>query len=222
MHLSRGQAPFGPLLEHAHLRSYAKGQTVLYPGDYINYVFVLDDGAVKAHEYDEQGNQKVLTILSKPQTVFPLVNFDHNKPLVAWFYTALTDIRAYAVPYADFQAYLNRPEGAALCRFILRQSVGELQQLMARLDSLGKSSSTRKLVAALQYLARRHARRSASALTSWRRIKFPVSHQLLADITGLTRESVTIAMHQLRDTKMVRCPHPALLEVNRRLLDKHQ
>jgi CRP/FNR family transcriptional regulator len=87
----------------------------------------------------------------------------------------------------------------------------EVHELLARLDSLGKTNVSDKLKAALKFLAIRHGKERRSG---WCRVSFPVNHQLLADMIGMTRESTTTAMKELVDQKIIRNPRLTILEID--------
>jgi CRP-like cAMP-binding protein len=76
---------------------------------------------------------------------------------------------------------------------------------------MSKTTTRPKLVAALKFLCVYHTNQTKSG---WRRVNFPVSHQLLADMTGITRESATLVMKQLQDEKLTRSPRLGVLEIN--------
>ena len=86
---------------------------------------------------------------------------------------------------------------------------------MVRLSALGKTKAQDKLVATLWFLARWHAEDRRG---DWCRVNFPVNHQLLADITGITRERAAVVMKELQDNKITRSPRLTILEINKERL----
>jgi CRP-like cAMP-binding protein len=94
--------------------------------------------------------------------------------------------------------------------YLLEEATKEMHELFVRLDSLNKTTAYDKLAAALKFLAVHH---SEQRRNNWRRVNFAVSHQLLADMTGITRESASITMKQFQDEKIVRSPKLGILEI---------
>jgi CRP/FNR family transcriptional regulator len=92
----------------------------------------------------------------------------------------------------------------------------EVQEIMKRMSSLEKSSTRHKLIATLSYLLHHHA---AAPDDGWQRVNFPISHQLLADMIGVTRESTTMVMQVLHKEHIVRTPKLGVLEINTLLVD---
>ncbi|HUS25829.1 MAG TPA: Crp/Fnr family transcriptional regulator [Nevskiaceae bacterium] len=201
-------APLAPLLGNARRRSYAKGQIILYQGDTTGDMLVLKQGGVKMYDIDDQGNEKILHIL-RPPAIFPLVSYLFKQSEILWFYAALTDVEIYILPYADVVPHMQ--EDGKLAMYLLARAVNEMHELLVRLNSLGKTTTHDKLLAALKFLAVHHATVRANG---WRRVTFTITHQLLADMTGITRETATMTMKQLQEEKIVRSPRLGVLEIN--------
>jgi CRP-like cAMP-binding protein len=49
-------------------------------------------------------------------------------------------------------------------------------------------------------------------------VNFAVSHQLIADICGITRESAALVMKELQNENTVRNPRVTILEINQKKL----
>lgn len=204
------------MLRSAPLRPYAKGQTILYPEDMTAALYVLHAGVVGMHSIDEEGNRKIFHLVAPP-ALFPIVSFSAQLASVSWFYTALTDAKVYLLPYEKIKSMLNTPDGTKTYNFILRQLLGEVHELLVKIDTSTKTTSAAKLVAVLKVLCTYHIKEHSG---SWQTVIFPVSHQLLADMAGLTRETVSIAMKQLDQDGIVRYARPGKLELHRPRLYK--
>jgi len=198
---------FTTLLSTARIKHFPKGQIIVYEGDNPNDAFILKEGVVKLHDIDDQGNEKVLHLM-KPPAILPLP-FDDSARATPWFYTALIDCDMYVISKEELATQMQ--SDAQLAAWLMQWSGHETHELLLRLSSLGKTNTRDKLLAALRFLALRHAmvRRSG-----WRRVKFPVNHQLLADMIGVTRESTAINMKELQDSRLVRYPRLTMLEIN--------
>lgn len=94
----------------------------------------------------------------------------------------------------------------------------EMHDVLVRLSSLGKTNARDKLLAALRMLQKRH---STNRRGHWWRVHFTVNHQLLADMTGITRESAALTMKELQNEKIIRNPSLAILEINAKALNRH-
>ncbi len=200
--------PLSVLLTHAKLRTYPKGQIIIYEGETPTDLYVIKSGIVKVYDIDNQGNEKILHILKAPG-IFPLVFFLQDSQETQSFYTTLTDVELYVLPQTHASKMMR--ENNDLTHYLIRAFALENHELMVRLSSMEKSTSRDKLIAALKFLCVYHTKHSSG---NWHQIGFPVSHQLLADMIGVTRESTTMVMKDLQEEKLVRNPRLTVLEVN--------
>lgn len=205
-----------PMLERAHRRTYAKGQTILYPDDRSGDIYVIENGAVSMHDIDDQGNRKVLHIFGPP-ALFPMVSFSSDLVTSSWFYTALIDTCVCLLPYLEFKTRLEEVDGISAYNLLLKQLLDEVHELLIRITTSTKSTSQERLVAALKFLGTHHVKARS---TKWCPVNFAVPHHLLADMTGLTRETVSVSMKELQQKKLVRYPAMGKLEINRTRLFK--
>lgn len=205
---SINSTPLASLLSNAQQRKYPKGQIVLYQGDVSQHMFILKTGQIKMYDIDDQGNEKIVHIL-RPPSIFPFSSYLGKSREVMWFYAALSDIETYVLSREEIYPMMQKdPE---LTYYMLEHAVIDMHELFVRLSSMSKTTTQRKLIAAMKFLGTHHSR---SRQNGWRRVDFSVNHQLLADMTGITRESATLAMQQLQKERLVRSPHVGILDIN--------
>ena len=185
----------------------------MFQGDPPLDVMVLKTGIVKIYDLDEQGNEKILHIL-KPWAILPFVFFSGNQEATRWFYAALTDSDVGIVSYDKLMAQMKADIDLAL--LLINWFSTEVHELLVRLSSLGKTNTRDKMLAAIKFLA---VNQSIIRHSGWERVSFPVNHQLLADMTGMTRESAAIIMKDLKDEQIIRQPRMTILEINPAKLD---
>lgn len=189
------------------LKHYPKGQTIFYQGDKPHEVAILNDGYIKAYDIDQQGNEKILHIL-KPGALVPLSIFSGSHNDIKWFYAALTDCDVYVLSIDKIQEMVSSNNEFTL--FLMHWFALEVHELLIRLSSLGKTSAKDKIAAALRFLAVHVSQKRPSG---WKRVNFPVNHQLLADMTGVTRKSAAMIMKDLVQQGYVRNPRQTILEI---------
>lgn len=206
-----------PVIDKAKIREYKKGQIILYPGDEINYVYVLKKGAISLYDINDNGTTKVLYILGK-NSVFPLMSaLDTPGASAAWFYEALEDTELYMVAYADFRAILHNDTGE-LHRKLMQDFMEDVFELVTRINSLSNGTSLMKLSGTLKFLAKKHGKTVAG--TNWSRVNFPVSHQLLASMTGLTRETITHSIGTIQKADAIHYTRNSRISINCKKLKK--
>jgi CRP-like cAMP-binding protein len=204
------------MIESSRVRNFPKGQIIHYEGDAVNDIYIIKSGIVRVYDTDDQSNEKVLHIVKSPALI-PFAFFISEGATTEWFYSALTDCDVYILDQRKLRdAMLKNGE---LAVYLLRNFSNDVHELLVRLSSLGKTTASDKVIAVLTFLVVCHGNERPSG---WWRIPFPVSHQLLADMVGITRESVAVVMKDLQDNKIIRNPRLTTLEVNkdRLLLNK--
>lgn len=197
------------ILRTAHLKHIPKGQIILYMGDTPLDIYVIKKGSVKIYDIDAQGNEKILHIL-KETALLPLAFFSGKQQPTRWFYAALTDCELYTLPKQSLDDAMSAD--GSLATTLMHYFATDVHELLVRLSSLEKTTVHDKLIAALKFLLVHHAVKQQG---NWWQVQFPVSHQLLADLSGITRESTALAMKELQDDKIVRSPRLTILEINR-------
>jgi CRP-like cAMP-binding protein len=195
-------------LADARVKHIPQGQIILYEGDQPSEVYVLKAGIVKLHSIDEAGNDKVLHLL-KDGNALPFAFFSGPNVPCRWYYTALTDCDLYVFHRKELEnALFDDPDTG---RYFTNTYSEEVHELLTRLESLSKTDVSMKLTALLRYLVVCHG---VPGKGVWSKIPFPVNHQLLADMIGMSRESTSICMKDLAARKIIRNPRVAQLEIN--------
>jgi len=189
------------------------GQIILYEGDTPQEVFILKSGIVKLYDIDDQGSEKILHLV-KPPAVIPFAFFSGMHDPLHWFYTTLTDCELYVVPATELKDMTHADSN--LAEILTNHFSDDVHELLVRLNSLSKTNTQDKVIAVLRFLMARHA---TERRAGWWRVNFPINHQLIADLCGITRESTSIVMKEFLDKKITRVPKLATLEINRKRLD---
>lgn len=162
------------------------------------------------HDIDDDGNRKILYIFGPP-TLFPMVSFQEKTVQSSWFYTTLVDTEVYVIPYESFKEKLQDKESYKAYTSLLQQALSEVHELLLRITDHIKTDSAEKIISELLFLLEHHTK---AVSKTWRPVNFPVSHRLMAEMTGLSRETVTLTMKELTEKKLVRYPSKAVLELN--------
>lgn len=196
------------LVKTARIKHIPGGQIILYEDDLPQEVYIIKTGVVKVYDIDEQGNEKILH-LAKAPSVIPFAAFSGLRNPLHWFYSALTDCDIYVLTAANMLESVK--SSGELGQVLTKDYSDNVHELLVRLSSLSKTNAKDKIIAALKFLAVRHAVQRRSG---WWRVNFAVSHQLLADLCGITRESAAMAMKDLQDQKVIRNPRLTILEIN--------
>jgi CRP/FNR family transcriptional regulator len=194
-------------LQSARLKHVPAGQIVLYEGDRPQEVYVVKSGIIKLYDIDDQGNEKLLHLVRTPG-VIPFAFFSGMRDPLHWFYSTLTPCDLYVIPARTLQEMARK--NGALAEIMANEFSADVHELLVRLSSLSKTNARDKVVAALKFLLASHA---SERRNNWWRVNFPVSHQLIADLCGITRETAAITMKELQIEKIIRNPRITVLEI---------
>lgn len=201
-------------IKTARLKNVPKSQIVIYKGDELHDIYLVKSGSIKIYDIDEQGNEKILHIVKSP-ALLPFVFFSGDNRPTNWFYGALTDCELYTLPHIQLKQAMQKDSD--LTFFLMNNFAIDMHELLVRLSSLGKTQVRDKLYAALRFLQVHHTSKRRGG---WWRVDFAANQQLLADLSGVTRESTAMVMKDLQDKKVVRCPKVAQLEINKARLEE--
>lgn len=190
------------------LKAIPNGQIIFYRNDLPTDAFIIRSGVIKLYDIDDNGNEKILHLITSP-AVIPFSFFSSQGHPLQWFYATLTDCELYEISFSKLRSMMQ--EDAKLNDSLVAALSENVHELLARLSSLAKTHAEDKVVAVLKFLAVRHATKLRG---NWWRVSFPVNHQLIADLCGITRESTAIVMKDLNDEHIIRNPKTSQLEIN--------
>ena len=195
-------------------RKYPAGQIVIYDGDHPDHVFFILSGTIKFYDIDSEGNEKILHI-GGASSLFPLFYTFESKPKVDGFYTTLQRSNFLLIPIKDFRERVQTD--AMFASSMLAWLAGQMDHTLLRLKSMERSSARHKLLHALAYLAENNS--TILLRPGWRKVNFPLSQQTLAELAGLTRETVNATLRELEKERLIRIPKKMTLEINLRKLN---
>lgn len=196
--------PLKTLLEGARHKQYESGQLIFYEGDEATETLILTSGIVKVYDVDTKGQEKVLQVIKAP-AILPLDCLLAAPDKIGWYYAALTDVEACT--FSPEELHEKMKKNSDLSAYVINWLAVESHELLVRIDGMSKNEAKDKIISVLRFLNTYY---SGPLRRGWRRIEFPITHQLIADIAGLTRESVSIQMGHLQKKKIVRSKRPYL------------
>jgi CRP-like cAMP-binding protein len=165
---------------------------------------------------NQAGDRKILYIFG-PATLFPAVSFLEDSALSSWFYVAHVDTDVYVISYDALSTKLKETDGSNAYSALLRQTLTHVHELLLQVSDHTRTDSVEKLISVLLFLLTYHTKKTSK---TWRLVQFPVTHQLLAEMTGLARETVSVVLKDLSNKKLLRYRHKAKLELNYNHLSK--
>ncbi|HET7060483.1 MAG TPA: Crp/Fnr family transcriptional regulator [Candidatus Saccharimonadales bacterium] len=184
---------FQAFLEKHPVRTFKKGEIVIFQGEAPRAAFVVKSGVVKAYNLSVGGDEKPVDFYAV-DAVFPGAWVYGKMPNAIYYYEAFTPVVSlYAIRREEFVTFIkSHPE--LLYQELNRYLTDELGQSM-RLNALQHSRASDKLLYTLHYLALSHGHKITPQIVE---IELDLTHQDFANLTGLTRETAATELNKLK------------------------
>jgi CRP/FNR family cyclic AMP-dependent transcriptional regulator len=182
------------LLEPAGvLRHFPKKSTILFQGEVPSSVMVLRSGIVKVYGITSDGDQRTVTLLTAGD-VFPMSWVFGKSPVCIYYFEALTDCVVLAVSRETYEHALV--EHAELKEQIFQNYLSHYVAATMHVYALEHSYAQDKIIYILQYLVTRFGEKQPDGRT---KIGLRLSHQDIAEMVGITRETAAVELHKLKN-----------------------
>jgi len=180
------------------VRQIKKGRPILYQGEIPQSIFFIKSGVIKVYNITAGGEEKTVGYESA-DGLMPLEWLFGRSPVSLYYYDTFTDCQVHSVPKSDLQEILSeRPE---LANFLLNRTVSLYISSTIHLHALEQSKARDKLLYILQYLVMRFGRpvNKEESLIDLR-----LTHQEIANLIGITRETASTEIGRLVKTGILR------------------
>jgi CRP/FNR family transcriptional regulator len=182
------------------LRHYRRNSTVFVEGERVHTFYFIQSGIVKVTKVDDNGNEQVICLLKK-EDMFPHVGFFGNSPYCGTAIT-VTDSQLLAIPTDDFDRLLD--SNPLIAKSVMKMMDKRLLYMKKRLQEVISGDVQRKVVITLLRLVEEYGIRREDGVF----VSIPLTHQDFANMLGMSRESVTRVLNQLKKDQ--------LLDINRK------
>lgn len=172
------------------LLEYRKGERIVRAGDSTDRLFFILKGYIRQYAVSDTGEELTL-YLYKPGNCFFLpwcfgVSENHQE------FEALTPTTVYQAPRRDVFIYLLE-HSHSLIKVAGGAFVG-LSVLMIHMESLVYGTAVRKIASVLLILSKWFGEKRGKTIV----IIVPLTHRLLATMVGLSRETTSVALTELK------------------------
>jgi CRP/FNR family transcriptional regulator len=178
-------------------RRLKKGWPLLYQGEVPRTAFVVKSGMIKVYDINTSGEEKVITFTNTDGILAPEWIF--NKSSVSLYYAdAFTDAEVHAVPRQQLHDLIYSNE--AMLAFALNRYVNLYVGAQLHISALEQTRAAEKLLRILQWLSLRFGKEIKPNIF---RIDIRLTHQDLAHMIGMTRETTAVELGKLRKQKVI-------------------
>lgn len=180
------------------VRTYRKGEIIIFQGEAPRSAYVVREGVVKAYNLSVNGDEKPVGFYTAYDT-FPGDWMYDKTPSAVYYYEAFSDeVSLCLVPRDDYVSFIKNNPGV-MYRELQRYVIDHLAKSM-RLNALQHSRAGDKLIYTLHYLALSHGKEIAPKVVE---INLNLTHQDFANLTGLTRETAATELNKLKHAGVI-------------------
>lgn len=166
---------------------YKKGELIFRPGDSIENGIYIKSGFLRAYTVCKDG-QEVTLNLFRPSSLLPTF-FCPEKTLCSYYLEALTPVEVIRLPRQEMMEMIGKDK-ELLVEF-LDNTFSECREMLNRVESLASGDAYSKVVSVLLSVVKGSKKADVP-------VGFALTHRLIASMTGLTRETVTLQMLKLK------------------------
>ncbi len=191
------------LLNGKHMR-LPKGQVISVFDDNA-MISLIKSGYVKRYLITREGT-KGIQVIYGPDDMFPLTpvyknifKMDIYTGPEQYYYESITDLDIYSITQTQLQEALN--ENPLIYKDLFYIAGLRLNSNIYRMENMSLRVANRKIAYQLLYLSKKFGEHNPDNSVM---IKVPLTHQTLADILNLARETVTNCMSYLLENGTIK------------------
>lgn len=200
-------------LKNYQHRVYKRGQIILFQGESPRYAYLVNKGVVKTYNIDYDGKEQFIDLETLGST-FPKLWIWGKEQSSRYYYEALSDADIYVIPKEDFIRFISSNE--QLLQEEMAKLLIDYRNTTTRLNALLYTRASDKIAHILRYLADTYAPHSEKDQIT---ISIKLTHQHIASLTGLTRETVSVELSKFKDKGIVKYK-PSEYKINLKKLDQ--
>ncbi len=174
---------------------YKKRETLLRAEDDPQGIYYLSRGYVRMYILTNDGEELTLNIF-KSGNIFPL-SWAIEQIANEYFFETMTESRIFRSSVEEFVEFIESDK--EILFELTRSLVHRLDRVHKRIQYLTMGDSSTKVINILLMLARRMGREGEVGLI----IDTPVTHQDIANLAGITRETVGLEIKKLKEKGLI-------------------
>jgi CRP-like cAMP-binding protein len=192
---------------------YKKNEMILRPEDIPQGIFYLEKGFVRMSTILEDGRELTLNIF-KPGTYFSMfwaIADIEN----AYFFQAITDVVVKRIPKEKTIPFLK--ENPEILFDLTKRILSGMNGLLKNMEYLLSGHAEKRIAAVLILSAKRFGIKKGGGKIE---IELPLTHQDIANLSGLTRETTSLELEKLKKQKLIRYVHHKVIIQNLKKLQE--
>jgi len=180
------------------VKKFNKDDILAHQGDESEQIYIVKSGIIRCYDISLEGNQQLIWLLSKDE-IFPFTLLFEIDEKIRFFYSAFSDAEVYVVNKTELADFLkSKPKVLfEICAEMTRKFDG----LHHRVNATGKPKAREKILHTLAFIADRF--NADEPQNKQVELSLPLTHQDIADLVGLTRETTATTLKQLKDENFI-------------------
>lgn len=176
------------------LRKFDKDQILLVQDERPRDILFVKSGFIKGYDINVDGIEQHIWLGAKSDIV-PYEWLFNAVDSTLLFYSAFTPLEVYVVNKAELLEFFEKNPDVLL--HVAHDLAAKLSELTEKLTATEKPKASEKIVYMLNMLANRFGEENAAGDKA--EIKVPLTQQDIANLLGLTRETVATELKKLKD-----------------------
>ena len=181
-------------------RTYPKNQLIHYQGDPLSHIYLVRNGYIKAYTILDSGDTRTILLLG-PGDIFPL-SFSSSMVwtnyTIRYFYQTLCDTEVSVLP-SDILKDKIDGDPEMLGTYMTYLSASN-EAIMTQLEVMKNKKAIDKVEMLLPYLISKAGKRIRPDIYE---LQLKMSHQEIADLSGVTRETTTTLIKELENRGVI-------------------
>jgi len=176
--------------------NFGRDELIVRAEEEIDHVYYLKEGYVRLYAMNEDGQELTLNIF-KPGSYFPMT-WAIGERMNSYYYEAMTDVEVVRAPKDEVIKFI-RSDNEVLYDLTDRIVRG-LGGLTERMEGLFFGNSKSQVASSLVMAAERFGKKGKKGEVE---ITLSLSHQDVASLSGLTRETTSIVMKRFQRAGLI-------------------
>jgi len=192
------------LFAGARARVYPKHQLIHYADDPLSHIYLIKNGFIKAYTILESGDTRTILLLG-PGDIFPLSfssTMDWENSIIHYFYQTLCDTEVLVLP-SDILKEKIDSDPEMLGTYMTYLSASN-EAIMTQLEVMKNKKAIDKVEMLLPYLISKAGKKIKPDIYE---LQLRLSHQEIADLSGVTRETTTTLIKELEHRGVIDQSH---------------
>ncbi|OPY58257.1 MAG: cAMP receptor protein [Pelotomaculum sp. PtaU1.Bin035] len=187
-------------------RIYPKGATIFVEGQETDGLYIVTSGLIKVLKLHKDGREKTLAILNKGDILGEMTLFGSN--LRTAIAETLEQTTVLVIPKANFQSLLLEIPKIAIR--VIETLSSRLKQANRQIEELTFLSARSRVICNLINLAKEYGQPDRGGIA----ISLQLTHAELANLVGISRETMTKVLAGLQDSKLIKVTRKKIQIIN--------